>query len=303
VLVPAVARGGLSFLVSGLVVILFGASASGAGDRGWKSTATVGKAQQSKTASFRVLITGLPRSVGGVVTVTGPRGFRIRLTKTTTRAGLRPGPYAIAATKSSVGSLVYTAAVAPKKLYLSGGKRANVIVAYRRLLPKPAGTSSLPAGGGAGGGSVPAGAAPANTSAGGSSGASSGGGGAGSSASGSSGTSSTGAAVVPPDPVAAPGVISLDTGVLATPLTAGLRCALTAEIPGPPKQIQVVVQDTSSGIRSIATKTTNATVVVEQFTAGTTQAILITATKIEPAGGATLALTITDGAGKQTVCA
>ena len=50
-------------------------------------------------------------------------------------------------------------------------------------------------------------------------------------------------------------------------------CELVALVPGPPKQIQVEIQDTGSGLNSVAvTAADNANVSVPAFTAGTTRA-------------------------------
>jgi hypothetical protein len=80
------------------------------------------------------------------------------------------------------------------------------------------------------------------------------------------------------------------------------RCTLTAIVPGPPKQIQVTVQDTGSGLASIVPTTVNATATVPAFTVGTTLAQLVTAVKIDQSKGASLSLTVTDVAGNVTTC-
>jgi hypothetical protein len=80
-------------------------------------------------------------------------------------------------------------------------------------------------------------------------------------------------------------------------------CALTAVIGGPPKQIQVTVQDLSSGLGSIqVTTSTNATTVVPGFTPGTNSAVVVTATKIDQTTGSRIALTVTSVAGVVTTC-
>ena len=80
-------------------------------------------------------------------------------------------------------------------------------------------------------------------------------------------------------------------------------CALSSMIAGPPKQIQVSVQDTGSGLQSIAvTESNNADTVVPPFTVGTTDPVTITSTKIDQSQGSSLALTVTDVAGNVTKC-
>jgi sugar lactone lactonase YvrE len=80
-------------------------------------------------------------------------------------------------------------------------------------------------------------------------------------------------------------------------------CALTGIQPGPPKQIQITVQDTDSGLSSItATQSTNATVNVPPFTAGTTSPVVVTATKIDQNQPSSVTLQATNGARVSTVC-
>lgn len=80
-------------------------------------------------------------------------------------------------------------------------------------------------------------------------------------------------------------------------------CVLTATITGPPKQIQVTVSDSGSGLGSIVvTASTNADTPVPPFTSGTTSPVLIVATKIDQSQGSNVALTVTDVAGNVTKC-
>ncbi|MDQ6614149.1 MAG: hypothetical protein M3083_05240 [Actinomycetota bacterium] len=80
-------------------------------------------------------------------------------------------------------------------------------------------------------------------------------------------------------------------------------CQLTAIVNGPPKQIQVTVQDTSSGLASIVVTTDiNATVVVPPFTPGTSSAVVVTATKIDQTQTSQLGLQVTNKAGGVTNC-
>jgi hypothetical protein len=80
-------------------------------------------------------------------------------------------------------------------------------------------------------------------------------------------------------------------------------CALTAVIAGPPKQLQITVQDTGSGLSSIVpTEVTNATVSIPASTVGTTSPVVVTATKTDQTMGASVTLQATDVAGNATTC-
>lgn len=74
-------------------------------------------------------------------------------------------------------------------------------------------------------------------------------------------------------------------------------------INGPPKQIQVTVQDSGSGLGSIVVNTsTNSNTVVPAFVQGTTGSVVVTGTKIDQSKGSTVGLTVTDAAGNVTTC-
>jgi hypothetical protein len=80
-------------------------------------------------------------------------------------------------------------------------------------------------------------------------------------------------------------------------------CALTAVIAGPPKQIQITVQDSDGGLQSIEVVTSsNANTSVPPFAVGTTDPVVVTATKIDQSAGATVVLKATDLAGNVTTC-
>jgi hypothetical protein len=80
-------------------------------------------------------------------------------------------------------------------------------------------------------------------------------------------------------------------------------CALTAVIAGPPKQLQITVQDTGSGLKTVqVTESSNATVAVPPFTVGTTSPLVVVATKIDQTQGASVGLQVTDVAGNVTSC-
>jgi hypothetical protein len=80
-------------------------------------------------------------------------------------------------------------------------------------------------------------------------------------------------------------------------------CALTAVITGPPKQIQITVQDSDGGLVNIAPTTlVNSTVTWAPFAPGTTSPVVVTATKVNQALPSTVALQVTDVAGNVTNC-
>ncbi len=80
-------------------------------------------------------------------------------------------------------------------------------------------------------------------------------------------------------------------------------CTLTAVIAGPPKVIQITVQDTGSGLNSVAvTTSTNAKTTVPKFTVGTTQPLVVTSTKTNQSLSSEVALKVTDVAGNVTNC-
>jgi hypothetical protein len=80
-------------------------------------------------------------------------------------------------------------------------------------------------------------------------------------------------------------------------------CVLTAVIPGPPKQLQITAQDTGSGLKQInVLEATNSTVDVPSFTAGTTNPVVVTATKIDQSQASRVTLQIIDVANNTTTC-
>jgi hypothetical protein len=100
-------------------------------------------------------------------------------------------------------------------------------------------------------------------------------------------------------------VLALDfeAGALPPPTdTTPPTCSLIATIPGPPKAIQVEVQDTGSGLATIAHSETNAVTVVPPFVSGTTNPLVVTSTKVNQSLASSLQLTVTDVAGNTTVC-
>jgi hypothetical protein len=87
------------------------------------------------------------------------------------------------------------------------------------------------------------------------------------------------------------------------PDTTPPSCNITGLIPGPPRQLQITVQDVGSGLATVQVLTANnADVVVPAFTPGSTSPLLITATKINQSASSTIVLRVTDVAGNVTVC-
>jgi Big-like domain-containing protein len=80
-------------------------------------------------------------------------------------------------------------------------------------------------------------------------------------------------------------------------------CRLTARRPGPPVQIDVTVQDSGSGLASVlATNLQNATVVVPPFAVGSTNPLIVTATKGNQSLRSRFTLRAQDVAGNVTRC-
>lgn len=81
------------------------------------------------------------------------------------------------------------------------------------------------------------------------------------------------------------------------------RCPITLNDPGPPARIEVTIQDTGTGIAEIlVTRSENADTVVPPFTVGTTDPIVLTATKIDQTQRARVEARVTDLAGNVALC-
>jgi len=78
-------------------------------------------------------------------------------------------------------------------------------------------------------------------------------------------------------------------------------CILTATIAGPPKQIQITVQAAAGLAAIIPTTLTNATLLIPAY-AGTTNPVVVTATKVNQTAGAHVALQVTAVGGASTTC-
>ena len=86
--------------------------------------------------------------------------------------------------------------------------------------------------------------------------------------------------------------------------TVAPTCTVTALIAGPPKQQQVTVTDTGSGLRTIGNiAVTNGTVAVDPFTVGTTSGVHVTATKSDQTKPTSWSFDATDVAGNKRHCA
>jgi Bacterial Ig-like domain (group 1) len=83
----------------------------------------------------------------------------------------------------------------------------------------------------------------------------------------------------------------------------GPMCLLSATVTGPPKQIQITVQDSGSGLQSVQVTTSdNADTVVPPFAGGTTSPVIVTSTKIDQSQSSRVALKVTDAAGNKIEC-
>jgi uncharacterized repeat protein (TIGR01451 family) len=85
--------------------------------------------------------------------------------------------------------------------------------------------------------------------------------------------------------------------------TVAPSCRVTARRPGPPAQIDVTVKDSGSGLASVlVTSKQNVTVAVPSFPLGTTNPVVVTATKVNQALRSRFRLTARDVAGNVTHC-
>lgn len=80
-------------------------------------------------------------------------------------------------------------------------------------------------------------------------------------------------------------------------------CPITLNDPGPPARIEVTIRDTGTGLAEIlVTKSENADTVVPPFTVGTTDPVVLTATKIDQTKRARVEARVTDLAGNVALC-
>ncbi len=103
--------------------------------------------------------------------------------------------------------------------------------------------------------------------------------------------------------VAACGVIALQDAAEAIPMDPP-SIILTQELPGPPRQILITVQDSGSGLaRIVVTEALNIDVPVPSFSVGDTDPLVIPATVIDQTEVSEVALIVTDKAGEvATAC-
>ena len=80
-------------------------------------------------------------------------------------------------------------------------------------------------------------------------------------------------------------------------------CQLAGLATGPPRQATFAVQDTTSGVASIAAPLSiNVTLTIPPFTAGTTGPLSVTATQVDPTQPSTISLMVTNEAHRGTTC-
>jgi hypothetical protein len=80
-------------------------------------------------------------------------------------------------------------------------------------------------------------------------------------------------------------------------------CQLTQVIAGPPKQLNITMQATGSGLQTIRLlESINSTVKIPEFAPGTTRAVLVTATKLDQTESSDVGFLVTNVAGLSTSC-
>jgi hypothetical protein len=77
---------------------------------------------------------------------------------------------------------------------------------------------------------------------------------------------------------------------------------MAALLPGPPTQLQIAVQAEGNLSNVMVTEAGNATVETPSFPPGTTDTVLVTATKIDQSAPSSVGLQVTDQAGGVTSC-
>ena len=95
------------------------------------------------------------------------------------------------------------------------------------------------------------------------------------------------------------GELQIAAGAVLT----GPSCRVSGIVAGPPKQLNVAVQDTTSGLKSIdLVSSVNGSVNIPVFSRGTTNPVLVTATKVDQTQSSDFALLATDVGGLTTSC-
>jgi hypothetical protein len=79
-------------------------------------------------------------------------------------------------------------------------------------------------------------------------------------------------------------------------------CEIVALVPGPPAQLRVAVHADRGLDKLVITESTNVTVALPSFTRGSTDTLLVTATKVKQSDKAIVALRATDVTGASTTC-
>lgn len=97
-------------------------------------TTVAAVAYAATTGRLAVAVSGLPGSVPGAVSVTGPGGFSRSLTATTTLTGLAPGAYTIGAVAVSGGGQTYTPTPSGQTATVQVGTTASATISYNGTL-------------------------------------------------------------------------------------------------------------------------------------------------------------------------
>jgi hypothetical protein len=114
----------------------------------------------------------------------------------------------------------------------------------------------------------------------------------------------TGSVIIDDSATGAPHSIALAvTGTPSGPPLPPPSCQLTGVIGGPPKQLQITMQDRNSGLNTIqVTSAVNVTVNVPAFGVGTISPIVVTATKVDQSQSSEVGFTVTNVEGSATSC-
>ncbi len=84
----------------------------------------------ASTARLSITVGGLPGSVNGQLTVTGPGGYSSDVSSTTTLSALTPGAYTISAGSVTSGSTLYSPSSSSQAVTLTAGATASRTVTY-----------------------------------------------------------------------------------------------------------------------------------------------------------------------------
>ena len=101
------------------------------------------------------------------------------------------------------------------------------------------------------------------------------------------------------------GALALSGGAGAGPIvdTTPPSCTLTQTIPGPPRQLQITIQDSDSGLASLSvTKSVNAQMSLPPYAFGVKIGIPVVATKIDPFAAMDVVLESSDVQGNTGSC-